>query len=65
MDDRIEQARRHGIIQEEQKLPVRLSTKDQLRQMGINVSFNDVNLNDLDSIGNQSTGAADDDFDID
>ena len=32
--------------------------------MGINVSFNDANLNDLDSIGNQSTGAADDDFDI-
>ena len=45
-------------------MPVRLSTKDQLRQMGINVSFNDANLNDLDSFGNQSTGAADDDFDI-
>ena len=45
-------------------MPVRLSTKDQLRQMGINVSFNDANLDGLDSIGNQSTGAADDDFDI-
>lgn len=33
--------------------------------MGINVNFSDVNLNDLDSAGNQSTGAADDDFDID
>lgn len=32
--------------------------------MGINVNFSDANLNELDSIGNQSTGAADDDFDI-
>ena len=64
MDDRIAQAKRHGLIQEESKMPVRLSTKDQLRQMGINVNFSDANLNDLDSIGNQSTGAADDDFDI-
>ena len=61
MDDRISQAKRHGLIQEESKMPVRLSTKDQLRAMGINVSFSDINL---DSLGNESTGAADDDFDI-
>ena len=43
-------------------MPVRLSTKDQLRAMGINVSFSDIGLND--SIGDVSTGAADDDFDV-
>ena len=44
-------------------MPVRLSTKDQLRAMGINVNFSDVDLNV--SIGDASTGAADDDFDVD
>ena len=68
MDDRIAQAKRHGLIQEESKMPVRLSTKDQLRMAGINVNFSDPALNDsigsIGSLGDQSTGAADDDFDV-
>lgn len=62
MDDRIAQAKRHNLIPEESKMPVRISTKDQLRAMGINVNFSDNDLNG--SFGDASTGAADDDFDV-
>ena len=59
IDDRIEHARRMGLIPEETKVEVRLSTKDRLKQMGINVGFNeDISL--TDSIGdNISTGMED------
>jgi hypothetical protein len=59
IDDRIEHARSNGLIPEETKVEVRLSTKDRLKQMGINVGFND-GLSLTDSIGdNLSTGMED------
>ena len=63
MDDRIAQAKRHGLMSEESKMPVRLSTKDQLRAAGINVNFADALDNSIGSIGSNSAGG-DDDFDV-
>lgn len=62
--DRINLAKERGEIPEETKIPeVRLSTKEQLKALGINVNLSD-GLDDLnDSVGNVSTGL--DDLDID
>ena len=62
--DRINLAKERGEIAEETKIPeVRLSTKEQLKALGINVNLSD-GLDDLnDSVGNVSTGL--DDLDID
>ena len=62
--DRMLEAKRKGLItEEESKVPVRLSTKDQLRAMGINLG---INMDDLDgSFGeNGSAGGNNDDFDM-
>ena len=62
VSDRLLNARKAGLIQEEEsKVPVRLSTKDQLKQMGINIGMGDNNSLD-GSLDNISTGY--DDLDI-
>ena len=66
MNERIAGARARGEITEWMKVPeVRLSTKDQLKQMGININLSERGLDDLgDSVGdNASTGL--DELDID
>ena len=51
------------MIQEEAKnTPVRLSTKDQLRALGISVSFADTNLESLEEESKALTVA--EDFDV-
>ena len=68
IDQRIAMAKERGDITEETKVPeVRLSTKDQLKKLGINISLNDRNLEDLDlSLGdNYSTTDGLDELDID
>lgn len=59
MEDRIEQARRQGLIPEETKVEARLSTKERLKEIGINVGFDD-NVSLGNSQGdNLSTGLLD------
>ena len=42
INTRIEEMKSRGAIEEETKIPeVRLSTKDQLKQMGININMSD------------------------
>ena len=65
MEERITEARRQNLItEEESKAPVRLSTKDQLKAMGINVGLSDTNSLDGSFGENVSTGF-NDDFDVD
>lgn len=59
MDDRIEQARRQGLLPEETKVEVRLSTKDRLKELGINVG-----LDDNVSLGSDNLSAGGLDFDV-
>ena len=66
INERIAEARARGEITEEMKVPeVRLSTKDQLKSMGININLSERGMDDLgDSVGeNASTGL--DELDID
>jgi len=59
MQARLLHAKKAGLIDEEFKVQdIKRSTKDHLRAIGINLSFNDANLND--SYGEGSTGYADD-----
>lgn len=62
MTDRLLNAKKTGLIPEEEKVEVRLSTKDQLRQLGINVNFGDslMGLDDSTGDGMSAAGHADD-----
>ena len=64
MDDRIAEGRRKGLIPEERKVEVRLSTKDQLRQLGINIGI-DNSLNDSFGDDMSAGGGNNDQFDVD
>ena len=55
-------ARITGLIPEEEKVEVRLSTKDHLRSLGISVSFND-GLDD--STGDNISANAGEDLNVD
>lgn len=67
MNERIALGIERGEITEEMKVPeVRLSTKDQLKQFGINVNMSNRDLDDLtDSIGDAPTNFGLDELDID
>ncbi len=64
VSERLLHAKKSNLIgEEESKMPVRLSTKDQLKALGINIGMHN-DINSLDgSFGDASTGF--DDLDID
>ena len=63
MEERLLNAKKSGLIPEESKVQVRLSTKDQLKQLGININISDANSLDGSFGENVSTGF-DADFDV-
>ena len=53
---RLLNAKKSGMIPEEEKVQVKLSTKDHLRALGINVNFGDHELDDINSDGLSACG---------
>jgi len=64
MQTRLLNAKKAGLIPEEEKVEVRLSTKDHLRALGINVSFTDGHGLDDSTGDNMSAGGEDLNIDL-